>query len=218
MLEKRIYSRQELTDLYKTRLDAIKKKITREGYSYVESGRGANYTMQITGIPEGQAFKEYCIKELGFAPQTDFNILKYFLYNFIYDTDFMNMQYSEMKEIMNKQGIDVCEKTISSYYKHLKSIGWVDVSQFEYVYYVYDTVQQHNRYISKDEFRSLYKAFYEQVWKDYGNFYNAERIIRSKYGGKPKKRPLSQRNGFYNKQYNAVQELLEKEFSYNEFR
>lgn len=215
MLEKRIYSRQELIKLYKTdRLDAIKKKVTREGYSYVNSGRGASYTMQITDIPKEQAFKEYCIKELGFAPQTDFNILKYFLHNFIYDNDFMKLQYNEMKEILNKQGINVCKETIASYYEHLKSIGWAYTSECEYIYYVYDTEQQRNRYISKEEFRELYKVFYEQVRKDKGKFYNAERIIRSKYGGKPKKRPLLQKNGFYNEQYNAVQELLEKENLY----
>ena len=119
MLEKRIYTRQELIKIYKTqRLDAIKNKVKREGYSYIDSGRGASYTMQIVEIPKGQ-----------------------------------------------------------------------------------------------EEFREMYKGFYKQVRKDGGKFYNAERIIREKYGGKPKKRPLLQKNGFYNEQYNAVQELLEKEFS-----
>ena len=134
-------------------------------------------------------------------------------HNFIYNDGFITLQYNEMKEVLNKQGIDVCEKTIASYYEHLKGIGWAYKTPFEYVYYVYDTEQQHNRYISQEEFREMYKGFYKQVKKDGGKFYNAERIIREKYGGKPKKRPLLQKNGFYNEQYNAVQELLEKEFS-----
>ena len=55
MLEKRIYTRQELIEIYKTqRLDAIKNKVKREGYSYIDSGRGASYTMQIVEIPKGQ--------------------------------------------------------------------------------------------------------------------------------------------------------------------
>lgn len=214
MLEKRIYTRQELIEIYKTqRLDAIKNKVKREGYSYIDSGRGASYTMQIVDIPKGQAFKEYCINVLKFAPQTDFNILRCYLHNFIYNDGFITLQYNEMKEVLNKQGIDVCEKTIASYYEHLKGIGWAYKTPFEYIYYVYDTEQQHNRYISQEEFREMYKGFYKQVRKDGGKFYNAEKIIREKYGGKPKKRPLLQKNGFYNEQYNAVQELLEKEFS-----
>lgn len=41
MLEKRIYTRQELIEIYGTsRLDAIKKKIKNKGYKYIESGRG----------------------------------------------------------------------------------------------------------------------------------------------------------------------------------
>ena len=120
MLEKRIYTRQELIEIYKTqRLDAIKNKVKREGYSYIDSGRGASYTMQIVEIPKGQAFKEYCINVLKFAPQTDFNILRCYLHNFIYNDGFITLQYNEMKEVLNKQGIDVCEMTIASYYEHL---------------------------------------------------------------------------------------------------
>ena len=47
MLELKQYTRQELISIYKTdRLDAIKKKVTREGYKYTNLGRGKDYVMQ----------------------------------------------------------------------------------------------------------------------------------------------------------------------------
>ena len=53
MLEIRNYSRQELIELYKTeRLDYIKKKIKKEGYAFNDCGRGKNYIMKITALPE----------------------------------------------------------------------------------------------------------------------------------------------------------------------
>lgn len=213
MLEKRIYSRQELIEIYKTqRLDAIKKKIKNEGYSYIESGRAASYKMQITEQPKGQEFKEFCIKELGFAPQTDFNKLKYYLYNFIYNDEFITLQINEKIEVLNKQGINISDKTIASYCEHLESIGWTSTMKYsEYIYYVYDKRLLHNRYISHEEYAEMYREFWRTVETNKGQFANAEKNIRSRYGGKPKKRPLPQKNGIYNMQYKAVQELLEKE-------
>ena len=79
MLDMRTYTRQELIDIFKTdRLDSIKAKIQRRGYIYTTSGRGDTFTMTITGLPP--RFKTFCIERLGFAPQTDFERLKVFLY------------------------------------------------------------------------------------------------------------------------------------------
>ena len=163
MLDKRIYSRQELIDIYKTdRLDAIKKKITREGYIYKDCGRGKSYTMEILSLPDNsKQFKEYCIKEMGFAPQTNFIILKYFLYNVITNDDFITLQYNEMAEILKEQMKDILEKekisvtaqTISKYFKQLQENDWIWLDGvFEFTYYVYDTSINHNRYIDKKEY------------------------------------------------------------------
>ena len=49
MLELKEYTREELIAIYKTtRLDAIKNKVTREGYKYTSCGRGKDYKMVIT--------------------------------------------------------------------------------------------------------------------------------------------------------------------------
>ena len=77
MLEKRVYTRAELVDLFKTsRLDAIKKRIQRAGYIYSETGRGEGYTLEILDLPKGEEFKRYCIDVLGFDPRTYFARLK----------------------------------------------------------------------------------------------------------------------------------------------
>ena len=90
MLDLRQYTRQELIDLFKTkRLDSIKDKIKRYGYKYTTDGRGDSFTLTITELPP--RFRNFCIDELHFAPQTDFLKLKKFLYRFMFDEDFRHM-------------------------------------------------------------------------------------------------------------------------------
>ena len=66
MLELREYTAKELKEIYNTdRIDWIKRKVSREGYTYTGSGRGDNYTMLIESLPKSvDRFKIYCIEEL----------------------------------------------------------------------------------------------------------------------------------------------------------
>ena len=219
MLEIRNYSRQELIELYKTeRLDYIKKKIKKEGYAFNDCGQGKNYIMKITALPDdGKQLEKYCIEELGFSAQVNFSVLKYFLYNFLLDESFMTLQFNEMSEVLKQQGIQVTPQTISNYYKHLESIGWVYSDSFDYVYYVYDIHTEHNIYITKEEYCTMYKDYWITVRENNGDFLDAELNILKKYGNKPKKRYKKIKNGFYTVEYNTVMELLEKEFSKNGF-
>ena len=93
MLELKEYTREELIAIYKTtRLDAIKNKVTREGYKYTSCGRGKDYKMVITLLPnKNNAFKEYCIKNLGFAAQTDFLKLKVFINAILSNDDLIKL-------------------------------------------------------------------------------------------------------------------------------
>ena len=220
MLEKRIYTRQELIELYKTkRLDAIKNKIKREGYSFNDCGRGASYTMEIISLPNtDNQFKRYCIEQLGFKPQVNFTILKYYIKNVLHNEGFITLQFNEMaavmreqmQDILEKENITITEQTISAYFQQLKSIGWLYSDCFEHVYYVYDNNICKNKYITKEEYCEMYKQYYEIIDRehDYGK---AETFIKRKYGSKPKKRIKELLNAFYNKEYKAAAALLEKE-------
>ena len=79
MLEKRRYTRSELTEIFRTsRLDAIKNRLRRAGYVFTEDGWGKTYSLEIQDLPREDLLKRYCIDILQFAPQTDFQKLKHF--------------------------------------------------------------------------------------------------------------------------------------------
>ena len=199
MLSKKDYSRQQLINIYKTdRLDAIKKRITREGYTYKDSGRGKNYVLSILSIPEDREFEIYCIEKLQFKPQTDFNKLKYFLYNILADEEFKQLQLNEMQEKLEKQGIHISNQTISNYFKHLFNINWLSNDLNDYIYYMFDTKSNHNKYISKEEYYGIYTEC------------KTIKKVLSKYGAIPKKKMKIVDNGFYINEYNTLLEIIKR--------
>ena len=214
MLEKRVYTRAELVDLFKTsRLDAIQGRIRRAGYVYTDTGRGANYTLEILDLPKGAEFKRYCIDVLGYDPRTDFEKLKVFLYYFLADDEFMTLQRNEMSWILEKQtGIRISPATISNYFDRLAARGWADHCPSDYVYYLYDPNLGENRYISREEYCAIYREFWDIVRANNQDFDLAHTRIKKKYGNKPKKRPREMKTAFFNKEYLELWEIIEKDF------
>lgn len=212
MLEQRDYTRQELVSIYKTeRVDAIKKKLSRQGYTFEPKGRGNNLVISIISLPVGEdAFKRYCVEELGFSPQTSFDKLKVFLYNCLDNEGFIALQHNEMAETMERQGTPITEETVSGYCKAMARLDWFSYSSFDYVYYVFDKEEQHNKYIDQSEYRELYRNYWKTVEDDKSTV-RAEVEIRAKYGSKPKKRLRPALNGFYHKQYNTLMKLIRED-------
>ena len=212
MLEKRKYTRQELIDLYKTsRLDAIKNKIRRAGYLFTDTGRGSSYTLEITELPKADQFKQYCIEELGFDPRTDFTKLKTFLFFFLENEEFMTLQYNEMEQVIKAHGGSVSAATISSYFKQLSSIGWSVQEPFEYVYFLYDSSSGKNRYITREEYCSINKEFWQLLKRKKLSWSEAYHKIKEKYGNKPRKRRKEVKGGFFAKHYVELWDLIDNE-------
>ena len=212
MLEIRDYTRQELIAIYNTdRIDAIKKRLSRQGYTFSAKGRGNNLIISITSLPVGNdAFKQYCIEELGFSKQTNFDKLKVFLKNCLTNNNFISLQYNEMREELEKQGITIAEETIANYCKVLNKLDWFSYSYFDCVYYVYDTSIKHNKYIDKKEYCEMYNNYWNSVKQD-KSFVKAEIEIKAKYGSKPKKRLKPVLCGFYYKQYDTILKLIDED-------
>lgn len=216
MLEKRIYTRSELIELFKTdRLDAITNKLTRAGYIFNRSGRGNNATVEILDLPREDKFKQYCIETLRFSPQTDFRRLKLFLYLFLEDDDFMTLQFNEMAQEMIDRGVSISKPTVSNYFHHLQEIDWTFSDNFEYVYYLYDVRIGENRYITQEEYKAINKEFWKMVKSGEQTYQNALRIIQERYGNKPRKRPKEVKTAFFSHQYKAVMDLIEQDMMDN---
>ena len=76
-LYKGTYTRDELETIFGTkRTDSMKRSLLREGYKFDCSGRGQNYKITITGLPDAPPpFEEFIMRELVCSKQTNFRAM-----------------------------------------------------------------------------------------------------------------------------------------------
>lgn len=209
MLELKTYTRAELVEIFKTeRLDSIKDKLKRHGYEYVLSGRAERVTLTVTKKPS--PFRDYCIKELGFAPQTHFHKLQPFLYRFAFGEDFRQLPMTEMARQM-KDEISICDDTINSYIQQLiaNDIVYRDESNFNY--YVISTDRNGNKTTKRID-----KETYNKAWAIYrdekakGNK-EAYKIACASVGGNLHKNGVMLENAFGKQKFDELKKILKEE-------
>lgn len=161
MLDQKTYSRQELMDLFKTdRLDSIKSKLKRQNYQFTTSGRGSNFTLTITDLPP--QFRNFCVDELGFAPQTDFMRLKKFLYRFFYDEEFQKLPQTEMERVLDEEGFYISSQTIGKWIQKLIDCGliWRSFADFNY-YTINHRREKKVLFIDKETYSEAWRAYWD---------------------------------------------------------
>lgn len=215
MLDMRTYTRQELIDIFKTdRLDSIKAKIQRRGYIYTTSGRGDTFTMTITGLPP--RFKTFCIERLGFAPQTDFERLKVFLYCFFFDDDFRKLPFVTMKRCMIGN-TEITYQTISRWVKKLYDNEWV--YDGDTIYYCVDNISKSYRRIDEEQYKKAWSIYWENRVDDEGysmQYFVAYNEMCVYLGGHPYKKADIIFNAFHTKDIEELKEILKEEVNVDE--
>ena len=216
MLEVKTYSIQEMREILESE---TKKEIDRKLKSYAvefeTTGRGekVSYTIKKLNDP----FKVFCITELGFKAQADFNHLKHFLYHFFHDDVFMSMPYARKEKMMkSRYNYYISRNTISNYEKKLEKIYYV-AKTGEYIYY----------FAYKDYYRETNKEEYLEAWHyywflsdKYGQGFHPMPYVIQQYGGAPNKRALLQKNAFVLKKLDyllgLIRDSIEKELEAKE--
>lgn len=210
MLDMRSYTRQELIDIFKTdRLDGIKAKIQRRGYTYTTSGRGKDFTLTITGLPP--RFSNFCIERLGFAPQTDFERLKIFLGYFFFDEEFRQLPVGAMAWYLENE-MYITYQTFSRWINKLIDKGIIYRSNIEFNYYACNQNQMPIA-ITKEEYKEAWKAYWEE--REYGYEYSMSNMMKV-VGGKAHKFGVIYENAFEEETINELKEILYKEIGVNE--
>lgn len=214
MLDVRSYSRHELIELFGTdRLDSIKAKLKRQGYKYTTTGRGDTFTLTIESCPP--EFRNFCINELGFAPQTDFNRLKYFLYRFFRDPEFQQMPVSEMERVLNRENMYVSQATIANWIRKLIEADLVWRSFADFNYFAVNDLRRDKQFwfIDRETYVEAWKAYFAE--RDLGYTYSGGRLYEVAKGT-PHKIGKIIENAFALDKLNKLMDILEKEKDLNE--
>ena len=206
MLDAKTYTKKELVELFGTdRLDSIKNKLKRKQYKFTTSGRGDNFTLTITSLP--LQFREFCINELGFAPQSDFQRLKKFLYLFFCDAEFQKLPLVEMEREMDKKEIPVTRQTIQKWIRKLIDNDLIWRSFAEFNYYVVHSDKKIT-YIDKETYSESWKKYWEGRQYSYCEACSG---MNSVVKGTPHKVGQIIGNAFGRDKFDRLIEILNKE-------
>lgn len=199
MLKITTYTKQDLIELFNTdRLDNIKRSLNRLGYEYTTNGkRGNDLKLTITKTPD--AFKMFCINELGVSAQSDFTLLRNFFYYFFCDEEFQQLPATQMANIMQNDNKYICRQTVVKWIEFLRNKGIIQIDNYNAVYYVSFTVGK-NVYIEEITKEKYLEAWhkYWNVKKSGGSYEQARASMCKVNGGVVFKKPRIEENGFYN--------------------
>lgn len=202
----RTYNRMELENLLHTsRTDSIKRSLSRAGYTFTSKGRGKNYSITITGMPD--KFKEFAENELYYGEKTNFEGLKYYLYLLFYDEEFCYFAYEYQAQVLKeKYNISVCGETLRNWKKHLK----------EYLF-ITDDNEKYFACKSNQKPREVDRAVHKEAWAEFykrlENQENAADLRREmyyKYDGVLRKRYGFAENAIEQDKLNRLKQILEE--------
>lgn len=198
MLKITTYTKKDLVELFNTdRLDSIERSLKRLGYEYTKRGRGDKLELTITKTPN--AFKMFCINELGVSPQTDFTLLRNFFYYFFCDEEFQQLPIGQMVEAMEQDGKTICRQTISKWIQFLEKQGIISIDNANCLYYVSFTIGEKHfvEEISREDYSKAWRKYWK-IRKNGGTYAEAFNAMCQVNGGTIFKKPAIEENAFYN--------------------
>lgn len=211
MLKKTTYTKQELVDIFhSSKMCNITRTLDSLGYEYKTNGRkGDNYRLTITKTPD--AFKAFCVEELGIPQQSDFRLLKNFFYYFFCDEDFAQLPITEMERILKSDGLAPSRQTLTKWIQFLKEKNIIHKSnEYNYFATVSSEISTESVQISKELYLKAWEAYWSTKRKG-GSYEEACAALIKVNGGRISKKPKIEVNGFYSKLIDTLVETLEME-------
>lgn len=178
---------------------------------YSIQGRGSKATFKIEKIPS--PFQEFCMDDLKFSKNTDFEKLCNFYYYCLNDELFMAKPDEEKAMLLEDKGKHISRQTIAGYERKLFDVYFYSKSDTEFIYYFasdgnYRTAE-HEEYL---EAWHDYWEWKEQTKKELGNLRYVCARIKLKYGGFPRKQGIIQANAIEMPQIRKLIALTNESF------
>lgn len=206
MIELRSYGKAELSEILKTSSkEGMTRKLKRWGITFTEAGRGNNLEITITGIAD--RFKVYCITELDFGANADFQKIRNLYYAFFNDDEFMAMPDEVKEKRMGDDGKPVSRQTIAGYLGKLDAKNLILRNSGEYIYYF--ALNQNQRLVERPEFLKAWHEYWNDI--DYG-MTSREAISKMiwNYGGVARKQEKPVINEIYKTEIQFLCDLIQE--------
>ncbi len=208
MLELRDYTKNEISGILGTRdKQGIDRKLQRYGVDFTSTGRGENrvYTIKNIHFP----FKVFCITEMGFEANCDFDKVKNFYNHFFNDEHFMTMP-DEVKERMTKQeGYHLSRQTIATYTRRLVLNNMIHKDTTNFIYYF--AYKKRQRLVERTEYTQAWREYWNDIHNDLYSSQARWNMIAN-YGGMARKQAIPEINVVMNDKIEYMLSLIHQSF------
>ena len=205
MIEIREYKIAELVEILGTRdRQGIRRKLTRYGCDFEETGWGKNVVFNIMTAPD--KFNIFCITELNIPAQVDLRRLKMFYYVFFEDEDFMIMSDVDREAYMEEHYEHISRQTIRNWIGYLERANLIDRDTIDCRYCAVNKLSDGKK-IVKDISREIYKKGWAEYWRcieEYEDSYYAFNMACDIWGGTVCRIPRITINGI---EWSKIQKL-----------
>ena len=199
------YSKNEMADILgTTSTQGINRKLDRYGITYSTYGRGSNMEYYIEKMEN--PFKIFCITELGFDAQTDFEKVLFFYHYFLNDDSFSSKSSMEKEEIMRAENHPLSRQTIGRYETKLFQAGLFYRDNSECIYYF---AYKKNRTDSdKETFNKAWREYYSKR-KEGWDWFDSIMDMVIEYGGVARKQQVMIENAIYADKIEELNTLID---------
>lgn len=186
-------------------VEGLKRKFEGYGIDFETTGRGENTIFKIKNIEN--EFKIFCITDLKFDANTNFQKVQNLYYHFFNDEIFSALP-DEVKEYqLRAMSKDVSRQSIARYLEKLERNNLIIRNTNNFLYYfAYGKTQ---RFVEKEDYTGAWAEYYAKKNKGI-NSSTAIMEMFADYGGVARKQAVPEINGIYNKEIDYMLSLIQK--------
>ena len=206
MLYLKDYQKPELTAMFGTRgVENLKRKLERYGIDFDTTGRGERTIFKITNIEN--EFKIFCITDLKFDANVNFQKVQNLYYHFFNDEVFSALP-DEVKEYqLRMMDKDVSRQSIARYLQRLEMNNLINRHTNNFIYYfAYGHTQ---RFVEKEEYTGAWKEHWARIHDGASNYTSIMEMFAD-YGGVARKQAIPDINGIHNEKIDYMLSLIQK--------
>ena len=186
-------------------VEGLKRKFEGYGIDFETTGRGENTIFKIKNIEN--EFKIFCITDLKFDANTNFQKVQNLYYHFFNDEIFSALP-DEVKEYqLRAMSKDVSRQSIARYLEKLERNTLIIRNTNNFLYYF--AYGQTQRFVEKEDYTGAWAEYYAKKNKGI-NSSTAIMEMFADYGGVARKQAVPEINGIYNKEIDYMLSLIQK--------
>lgn len=186
-------------------VEGLKRKFEGYGIDFETTGRGENTIFKIKNIEN--EFKIFCITDLKFDANTNFQKVQNLYYHFFNDEIFSALP-DEVKEYqLRAMSKDVSRQSIARYLEKLERNNLIIRNTNNFLYYF--AYGQTQRFVEKEDYTGAWAEYYAKKNKGI-NSSTAIMEMFADYGGVARKQAVPEINGIYNKEIDYMLSLIQK--------